>query len=121
GTGVSYRPVDMMRASLVTLWLAIAALAGCSTPEHRIELAIEPAADGPACTADRLDEVRVISVELLGIADGQPCSLGKRCVFDVGALADIDDVTALLAGAQQPLVDVADDDAHTVAIIGHRE
>ena len=115
----------MMRVSLamVAPWagLAVAALAGCSAPEHRIELAIELATDGPACTMTELGEVRVISVELLGIADGKPCSLGKRCVFDVGTLADIGDVAALLAGVNQPLVDVADDDAHTVAVIGHRE
>jgi hypothetical protein len=104
--------------SILALGLALG-LAGCSAPEHRVELAIELATDGPACTA--LGEVRVISVELLGIADGQPCSLGKRCVFDVGTLEDVDDVAALLAEANQPLVDVADDDAHTVAVIGHRE
>ena len=98
-----------------------AGLAGCSAPEHRIELAMEPATDGPACTSTELGEVRVISVELLGIANGKPCSLGKRCVFDVGTLATLDDVAALLAESNQPLVDVADDDAHTVAVIGHRE
>lgn len=122
-----------MRASLVTLWGRLAAaawvataacaavLGGCSAPEHRVELAIELSSDGPACTATELDAVRVISVELLGIADGQPCSLGKRCVFDVGTLDNVDDLAALLAEANQPLVDVADDDAHTVAILGHAE
>lgn len=95
--------------------------AGCSAPEHRIALAMEPDSSDPVCTATELGEVRVISVELLGIANGQPCSLGKRCVFDVGTLASLDDVAALLAEANQPLVDVADDDAHTVAVIGHRE
>jgi hypothetical protein len=123
----------MMRASLAMLWgrLAATALAaasacaagpgGCSTPEHQVELAIGLASDGPACTATELDAVRVISVELLGFADGQPCSLGKRCVFDVGTLEDVGDVTALLAQANQPLVDVTDEDAHTVAILGHAE
>jgi hypothetical protein len=117
----------MMRASLVMPWAALAAaawaagLTGCSAPEHRVALHIELASDGPACTATELGAVRVLSVELLGIANGQPCSLGKRCVFDVGTLEDVDDVAALLAAANQPLVDVADDDAHTVAVIGHAE
>jgi hypothetical protein len=99
----------------------VAGLAGCSAPEHQVALDIQPSSDGPACTATELGAVRVLSVELLGIADGQPCSLGKRCVFDVGALEGVDDVAALLAAANQPLVDVTDDDAHTVAIIGHAE
>jgi hypothetical protein len=123
--------MDMMRVSLAMVGLAVAALGtvaalaagltGCSAPEHRVALAMEPATDSPACTATDLGEVRVISVELLGIANGQPCSLGKRCVFDVGTLASLDDVAALLAASNQPLVDVADDDAHTAAVIGHRE
>jgi hypothetical protein len=125
--------MNMMRAFLVTRWgglagaacvaaaASAAALGGCSAPEHRVELAIELSSDGPACTATDLDTVRVVSVELLGKADGQPCSLGKRCVFDVGTLEDVDDLTALLAQANQPLVDVTDDDAHTVAILGHAE
>lgn len=116
-----------MRASLVLLRAALAAgvasagLAGCSASEHRVALEIVSSSDGPACTATELGEVRVLSVELLGIANGQPCSLGKRCVFDVGVLDDMDDVVALLAAANQPLVDVTDGDAHTVAIIGHAE
>jgi hypothetical protein len=118
---VSLAMVGPAAKAAVAAAAVIAGLAGCSAPEHRIELAMEPASDGPVCTATELGEVRVISVELLGIADGKPCSLGKRCVFDVGTPTGLDDVAALLAESNQPLVDVADDDAHTVAVIGHRE
>jgi hypothetical protein len=91
---------------------------GCSSPEHQIDLALH---DDATCTASALGDVRVISVELLGQANGALCSLGKRCVFDVGTIASMDDVVGLLAEANQPLVDVADEDAHTVAILGHTE
>lgn len=106
-----------MRSALVRLWAAgMLCATGCSS-SHRIDLALE---DGDAtCTAAQLDEVRVISVELLGKAGGALCSLGKRCVFDVGTIASMDDVVGLLAEANQPLVDIEDEDAHTIAILGH--
>lgn len=110
-----------MRFALVRLWAAgMICAAGCSSSaDHRIDLALQ---DGDAtCTAEQLGEVRVISVELLGKAGGALCSLGKRCVFDVGTIESMDDVVGLLAEANQPLVDVEDEDAHTVAILGHTE
>lgn len=109
-----------MRSALVSLWAAgMICVTGCSPSEHRIDLVLDDA--DATCTAGALGEVRVISVELLGKAGGALCSLGKRCVFDVGTIESMDDVVGLLAGANQPLVDVADEDAHTVAILGHSE
>lgn len=109
-----------MRSALVRLWAAgMIYVTGCSSPEHQIDLILEDV--DATCTADRLGAVRVISVELLGKAGGALCSLGKRCVFDVGTIASMDDVVTLLAEANQPLVDVEDEDAHTVAILGHSE
>lgn len=97
--------------------LLLAWAPACTAPEHQVALAL----DGPTCTAEDLAGVRVISVELLGVADQRPCALAKRCLFDLGGLDSVDDVVALLAEANQPLVDVADEDAHTVAVIGHGE
>lgn len=109
-----------MRFALVRLWVAgMLCVTGCSSPEHQIDLALEDA--DATCTAEQLGPVRVISVELLGKSNGALCSLGKRCVFDVGTIASMDDVIGLLAEANQPLVDVEDEDAHTVAIFGHAE
>ena len=99
------------------LWAALALLAACASPTNRVELAIE----ADTCDAAALGEVTVISVELLGINDqGRPCALGKRCLFDVGPLESVDDVVRVLQDSNQPLVDVSDEDAHTVAVIGHR-
>lgn len=62
--------------------------------------------------------VRIIAVELWGIDSGQPCALARRCLFDVD-IATIADVESALSEVNQPLIDVDDDDAHTVAIVGH--
>jgi hypothetical protein len=96
--------------------LCLTLTACTSDATTRVELAIAAG----TCEAADLSAVSVISVELLGINDqGRPCALGKRCLFGADAPDSVDDVIRLLQEARQPLLDVSDPDAHTVALIGH--
>ena len=95
---------------------AALALPACGESVEEIDLVL-----AGQCAADDLSPVSVLSVEILGIDDsGRPCALARRCVFDV-ALASIEDVTAALEAANQPLIDVSDPDAHTLRVVGHTD
>jgi hypothetical protein len=86
---------------------------GCGGATEEIDLVF-----AGSCDSAELEDVSVLSVEILGRARGAPCALARRCVFDV-ELTRIDDITAALEAANQPLVDVSDPDAHTLRVIGH--
>lgn len=97
----------------------ISLIAACALPgetEH-ISLVLR---EGEGCGPPAYEEVEVVSVELLG-DDGYLCSLAKRCIFAVGGLSDQDDLAALLAEAQAPLIDEEATGATTVAVFGHAQ
>lgn len=105
----------MRRLAAAGLWCLILAACASEGPT-RVELAISAG----TCEAADLTEIAVVSVDLLGIDEqGRPCALGKRCLFDVGQLDSVDALIQVLQDANQPLIDVEDPDAHTVAVIGH--
>lgn len=105
----------MRRLAAAGLWCLIVAACASEAPT-RVELAISAGTCEPA----DLGGMAAVSVELLGIDDqGRLCALGKRCLFDVGQLDSVDALVQVLQDANQPLIDVQDPDAHTVAVIGH--
>ena len=96
------------------LLAACVLLGACGSDTHDLTLEV----DG-SCQPAELAEVAIISVELWGIDDeGRPCAIARRCIYDV-ELATVDDVTTAMAAVNQPLIDVEDPDAHTLAVIGH--
>ncbi|WP_428269675.1 hypothetical protein [Haliangium sp.] len=103
----------------VAIWAGLLGLSlaagGCQPVEHEFDLSFTN--PGNDCTAATLQEVRYVTVELYGLADQSPCALARRCV--PVQMQTIDEMVETLAEANQPLVDVSDDDAHIVAVIGH--
>jgi hypothetical protein len=102
----------MTAARMLALLLA---LAGC-TPEPTV-VALELSADD-SCTAEHYATLASVSVEVYGDADGQPCTLARRCVT-VDEPDDLAAIEATLRAATQPLVDIALADARQIAVLGH--
>ncbi|MCG8422293.1 MAG: hypothetical protein MJE77_30595 [Proteobacteria bacterium] len=102
-----------MRAPIVTA--AAIALLGCrGAASSNVQLAI----DG-SCTPEQLGEVIHLSVNVYGIGDkGDLCILGKRCIPGV-ELSSVQDITPLLRGQKQPLLDVELEPAAWIEVIGH--
>lgn len=96
-------------------WLTICALAGCPADDEVV--ALELAADA-TCDADRLGALASVSVEVYGDADGELCTLARRCVTLAG-VATVEDLTAALRAAMQPLVDTELADSRQIAVLGH--
>lgn len=93
----------------------VLALAGCS-PEPTV-IALELSGDA-SCTPARLGALASVSVEVYGDADGQPCTLARRCLA-VDDPTDLADITAALHAAMQPLVDLELEGTRQIAILGH--
>ncbi|MBX7078237.1 MAG: hypothetical protein K1X88_03550 [Nannocystaceae bacterium] len=102
-----------MRASLALL------LATLACGEETLEVHLELRDHG--CEPAALAEVTVVSIEIYGEANGGLCTLGRRCLFGVGPLADIDDLSAALDDTAQPLVDVDVDGAQYIHVVGRAE
>lgn len=93
----------------------LCALAAC-TPDDST-LALELSADA-TCTADALSAVASLSLEVYGDADGTLCTLARRCVT-LADITSLDDLTAALRAAMQPLIDTDLDDTRQIAVLGH--
>ena len=90
-------------------------LAACSVPPTVV--ALELGSDD-SCDPDRLAALASVSVEVYGDADGQPCTLARRCLA-VDDPTDLADITAALHAAMQPLVDLELEGTRQIAILGH--
>jgi hypothetical protein len=93
----------------------LCALAGCVADDRVVGL--ELTAD-PGCTADQLAALASVSVEVYGDADGSLCTLARRCVT-LAEIRTIDELTAALRAAMQPLVDTGLADTRQIAVLGH--
>lgn len=103
------RPRRRLPATLALL------LAACSSEPTVI--ALELTSDD-TCDPTRLATLVSVSVEVYGDADGQPCTLARRCVT-VDDPASLDDITAALRDAMQPIVDLELEGTRQIAILGH--
>jgi hypothetical protein len=100
--------------------LLFATACGGDTNELALELR-----DG-GCTADVLEEIAILSIEVYGSNDGTMCALSRRCLFNVDmaieggpvqSLAALEDV---LRDANQPLIDIESEGADYFKIVGRR-
>jgi hypothetical protein len=105
----------MKRWSRWSRWLLIGALVGCAAEDEVV--ALELTADA-TCSADRLAALASVSVEVYGDADGELCTLARRCVT-LAEVATVDELTAALRAATQPLVDTELADSRQNAVLGH--
>lgn len=99
----------------------LALLAGCAllsacTADDTV-LALEFTAD-ESCAEDPLRALASLSIEVYGDADGDLCTLARRCVT-VADIADVADLTAALRAAMQPLIDTDLADTRQIAVLGH--
>jgi hypothetical protein len=95
--------------------LALAALLACSAEPTVVALEL---GDDASCTPPRLAALASVSVEVYGDADGQPCTLARRCIT-IDAAQELADITAALHAAMQPLVDLELAGTRQIAILGH--
>ncbi len=91
------------------------ALATCTPDDTVITLAFT--AD-PGCTPARLTTLASLSVEVYGDADGELCTLARRCVT-LTTVTTLDHLTATLRDSMQPLVDTSLAGARQIAVLGH--
>lgn len=91
------------------------ALAACPADDAVVALAFT--AD-ETCTEARLAALASVSVEVYGDADGELCTLARRCVTLAG-VTSLEDLTAALRSAMQPLVDTNLADTRQIAVLGH--
>lgn len=94
----------------------LAALVACAPAPTTVELALSGDA---SCTPAGLATISSVSVEVYGDADGQLCTLARRCVT-VDAPAAIADLEAELRAATQPLIDIDPEGALQIAVLGHQ-
>ncbi len=91
------------------------ALAACGSEPTVI--AVELGSDN-SCDQARLATLASVSLEVYGDADGQPCTLARRCIT-IDAAESLDDISAALQDAMQPLVDTELAGTRQIAILGH--
>jgi hypothetical protein len=92
-----------------------ASLIGCQTPTSDVTVLVSG-----TCQRAQLADVEVLSVELFGVDDeGGECALARRCAYEAGPFESIEDVADALGALPQPVLDVTDPDAHTLAVFGH--
>ncbi|MEZ4452984.1 MAG: hypothetical protein R3B09_26225 [Nannocystaceae bacterium] len=94
---------------------ACAYVGACTPAPEVVDLEL---ADDASCASPAIDGLASLSVEVYGDADGELCTLARRCVT-VDAAASIADLEATLAAATQPLVDVELEGARQIAVLGH--
>jgi hypothetical protein len=99
----------------------LALLAGCAllsacTADDTVSRSSSP----PTTPAPRirLRALASLSIEVYGDADGDLCTLARRCVT-VADIADVADLTAALRAAMQPLIDTDLADTRQIAVLGH--
>lgn len=95
--------------------LLLLALAACTPGPTTLEL--EFTADA-TCTPDRLTALASLSIEVYGDAAGDLCTLARRCVT-LADITTIDQLTAALRAAMQPLIDTDLADTRQIAVLGH--
>jgi hypothetical protein len=86
----------------------------CAASDASAELALTQG----NCQEAQLAQVSVLSVEVYGRHDGDLCVLRQRCIFNVDAMS-VADIGEAMADANQPLIDVEQDGAMVLAVIGH--
>lgn len=91
-------------------------LLACPPADDEV-VALELTADA-TCTAARLAPLASLSIEVYGDADGDLCTLARRCVT-LADITTVDDLTAALRAAMQPLIDTALADSRQIAVLGH--
>jgi hypothetical protein len=96
--------------------LLLVLLAACSPGPTVVALALS--ADD-SCREDHYLALASVSVEVYGDADGELCTLARRCVT-VDAPADVADLEAALRAATQPLVDLGLAGTRQIAVYGHQ-
>lgn len=94
----------------------VALIVGCTPAPTTVALAL---AGDASCTPAGLAAISSVSVEVYGDADGQLCTLARRCVT-VDAPGSIADLEAALHDATQPLVDIDPEGARQIAVLGHQ-
>ncbi len=60
----------------------------------------------------------MLSVEVYGSSGGELCVLRQRCIFNVDAMSELE-IGEALADVSQPLIDVEEEGAMVLALIGH--
>ncbi len=97
------------------LLACVSTLNPCAADDAGVALALTADA---GCTQDRLVALASVSVEVYGDAGGEQCTLARRCVT-LAEISSLDELTAALRAAMQPLVDTDLDGSRQIAVLGH--